>query len=131
MTQLDKSTARDETTTLQPKWNANGLITAIAVDQQTNEILMVAHMNEEALSETLAKGEAVYWSRSRKCLWHKGETSGHIQKIHDIHIDCDQDAIILRVDQLGGACHTGRRSCFYRRIVGDGVGQHELKFLDE
>ncbi|MEM6781561.1 MAG: phosphoribosyl-AMP cyclohydrolase [Pseudomonadota bacterium] len=110
----------DETTELHVKWNADGLIAAIAQDHETKEILMLAWMNEEALNNTLETGEAHYWSRSRQELWHKGATSGNIQKVHSILIDCDQDAVILMVDQSGsGACHTGRPSCFYRTINED------------
>lgn len=100
-----------------PKFDANGLLTAVAVDHASGEVLMVAHMNEEALRQTLALGEAVYWSRSRKQLWHKGKTSGHTQSIREILVDCDQDALVLRVDQAGpGCCHAGFRSCFSRRV---------------
>lgn len=107
----------DETTKLSPNFGKDGLIAAIAQDAATGEILMLAWMNEEAFEKTLQTGEAHYWSRSRGELWHKGATSGAIQKIHEIRIDCDQDALILKISQNGeGACHTGRRSCFYRRI---------------
>lgn len=100
-----------------PKFDANGLIAAMAVDHQTKEPLMLAYMNEESLKMTLALGEAVYYSRSRQEIWHKGATSGHVQKIKQILTDCDQDALILLVDQCGaGACHTGHRSCFYRSV---------------
>lgn len=100
-----------------PKFDADGLIPAMAMDATTREPLMLAYMNAESLRLTLEKGEAVYWSRSRKEIWHKGATSGHVQKVREIRTDCDQDAIILYVDQLGeGACHTGRSGCFYRRI---------------
>ena len=101
-----------------PKFDAAGLITAVAVDADDGTVLMVAYMNEEALRLTLSCGEAVYYSRSRKEIWHKGKTSGHIQQIVEILTDCDQDALVLRVRQLGaGACHTGYRSCFFRRIA--------------
>lgn len=107
----------DETLGFCPKFDANGLIPAMAIDAETREPLMLAYMNEESLKLTLEKQEAVYYSRSRQELWHKGATSGHIQKIHEIRTDCDQDALILYVTQLGaGACHTGRRSCFYRAV---------------
>ncbi len=100
-----------------PKFDANGLLTAVAVDHRSGEVLMVAHMNEEALRQTLVLGEVVYWSRSRSQLWHKGKTSGHTQKIHEILVDCDQDALVLRVEQVGpGCCHAGFRSCFSRRL---------------
>ncbi len=98
-------------------WNDDGLVAAIAQEAGTGDVLMLAWMSREALAETLARGEAVYWSRSRQRLWHKGETSGHFQKVHDIRLDCDGDAILLRVEQVGRvACHTGRHACFYRRL---------------
>ena len=100
-----------------PKFDDNGLITAVAQDADTGEVLMVAYMNEESLRLTLEKGEAVYWSRSRKVLWHKGGTSGHVQEVERILTDCDQDALVLKVRQKGpGCCHAGYRSCFYRRV---------------
>jgi phosphoribosyl-AMP cyclohydrolase len=94
---------------------AGGLITAIAVDDANGEVLMVAFMNEESFRKTLELGEAVYWSRSRSEIWHKGATSGHTQKVKSLYIDCDGDVVLMRVEQEGGACHTGRRSCFYRQ----------------
>lgn len=101
-----------------PKFDADGLIPAMAFDAATKEPLMLAYMNAESLKLTLELGEAVYWSRSRSEIWHKGKTSGHIQKIVEIRTDCDQDAIVLVVEQIGaGACHTGRDSCFYRKVV--------------
>ncbi len=107
----------DETGEFCPKFDPNGLIPAMAIDAHTREPLMLAWMNEEALLRTLQIGEAVYYSRSRKELWHKGATSGHTQTVLEIRTDCDQDALIMYVDQQGaGACHTGRRSCFYRTI---------------
>lgn len=112
-------TAQDETSDLRPKFNAEGLITAIAQDAETHEILMLAWMNEEALRATLKTGRGTYWSRSRGELWVKGETSGHVQDVVEVRIDCDQDAVLLKVRQQGGACHTGRPSCFYRRIDPD------------
>ncbi|MFK8019150.1 MAG: phosphoribosyl-AMP cyclohydrolase [Pseudomonadales bacterium] len=97
-------------------WNEQGLVAAIAQDAQSREILMMAWMNAEALEKTISTGRAVYWSRSRACLWHKGEESGHHQDVKEIRLDCDEDVIILLVEQHGGiACHTGRTSCFYRR----------------
>jgi phosphoribosyl-AMP cyclohydrolase len=100
-----------------------GLVVAIAQDARTREILMVAHMNEESLRRTLESGEVVYWSRTRG-LWHKGETSGHVQKLKNLYLDCDGDAILLEVEQLGGAaCHTGKRSCFFRKLEGEGAGR--------
>lgn len=98
-------------------WQENGLVPAIAQDAKTNRVLMVAWMNREALRLTLKKGEAVYWSRSRGKLWHKGEESGHIQKVREIRLDCDADVILLMIEQEGGiACHTGRESCFFTRL---------------
>ena len=103
---------------LDPKYDAAGLVTAVASDAATGELLMVAHMNAEALAATLATGEAQFWSRSRARLWRKGETSGHILRVREVRIDCDQDALWLKVDPAGPACHTGARSCFYRRVEG-------------
>jgi phosphoribosyl-AMP cyclohydrolase len=104
-------------------WNSDGLVPAIAQDANTGRILMMAWMNREALQLSAERGEAVYWSRSRSQLWHKGETSGHIQKLHEIRLDCDEDVVVLQVEQLGGiACHTGRESCFYR-VLKDGEWQ--------
>ena len=97
---------------------SGGLIAAIALDAESGEILMLAWMNEDAWNATLATGDAHYWSRSRQKLWHKGESSGNVQKVLGIRLDCDSDAVILEIRQIGeAACHTGRRSCFYRRIV--------------
>ena len=112
---------RDTGLSLNPKWDAQGLVTAVASDAASGELLMVAHMNAEALAATLATGEAHYWSRSRQALWHKGATSGHIQRIIEIRIDCDQDALWLKVEPAGPACHTGERSCFYRVVVPQGL----------
>lgn len=99
------------------KWNADGLVVAVAQEVGTNDVLMLAWMDREALAETIARGEAVYWSRSRRQLWHKGDTSGHFQKVHEIRLDCDGDAVLLKVEQVGRiACHTGRHSCFYRTL---------------
>jgi phosphoribosyl-AMP cyclohydrolase len=98
-------------------WNGEGLAPAVAQDDATGEVLMVAWMNREALERTVASGEAVYWSRSRKALWRKGESSGHFQKVREVRLDCDGDTILLRVESAGGvACHTGRRRCFFRRL---------------
>jgi len=108
---------QDETSDLRPKFNADGLIAAIAQDIDTHEVLMLAWMNEAALRATLETGRATYWSRSRGKIWIKGETSGHTQDVVEIRIDCDQDAVVMKVRQTGGACHTGRRSCFYRKIT--------------
>jgi len=111
--------------TTNPAWMAevvfddNGLIPAIAQDADNGQILMVAWMNREALAETAATGRAVYWSRSRQRLWRKGEESGHTQTVHDLRLDCDGDVILLKIHQVGGiACHTGRASCFFRRLEG-------------
>jgi len=114
---------------LAPKFNADGLITAVVQDSTSKEILMVAHMNAQALQKSIETGESHFWSRSRQELWHKGATSGEIQTIEDILIDCDQDAVILLVDVAGrGACHTGRRSCFYRVVsVDDKTVSLEMK----
>ena len=99
-------------------WNAEGLITAVAQDAASGRILMVAWMNREALAATVRTGEAVYWSRSRRRLWHKGEESGHVQKVREVRLDCDADAVLLQVNQVAGiACHTGRESCFFRKLV--------------
>ena len=105
----------------QVKWNNDGLVAAIAQDHQSQEVLMMAWMNAESLKLSAELGHAVYWSRSRQKLWHKGESSGHQQVIHEIRLDCDADAIVLQVEQMGGiACHTGRKSCFYRTLKPEG-----------
>jgi phosphoribosyl-AMP cyclohydrolase len=102
------------------KWDAAGLVPVIAQEQGTNDVLMLAWMNREALAETARSGRAVYWSRSRGRLWRKGEESGHVQQVHDIRLDCDRDVVLLKVTQLGHepsiACHTGRHSCFFERL---------------
>ncbi len=99
------------------RWGDDGLVPAIAQDAASGDILMVAWMNREALSRTVETGQAVYWSRSRQRLWHKGEASGHVQKVKEVRLDCDGDVILLKVEQVGGiACHTGRRSCFFQRL---------------
>lgn len=98
-------------------WSEDGLVPAIAQDAENGDILMVAWMNREALKQTVQLGEAVYWSRSRKKLWHKGEESGHTQKVREVRLDCDEDVVLLKIEQVGGiACHTGRRSCFFQRL---------------
>jgi phosphoribosyl-AMP cyclohydrolase len=98
-------------------WDKDGLIAAVAQDHASKRVLTVAWMNRQALEETAKKFEAVYWSRSRKRLWHKGEESGYVQKVRELRIDCDADAILLMVEQVGGiACHTGRESCFFRKL---------------
>jgi phosphoribosyl-AMP cyclohydrolase len=106
----------EEGTALTPKFDADGLVTAVATDAKSGDVLMVAHMNGEALAKTIATGEAWYFSRSRHALWKKGETSGHTQRVVEMRIDCDQDAVWIKVEQVAGACHTGRRSCFYRAV---------------
>lgn len=100
----------------------NGLITAIAQDHKTGEVLMVAFMDREALKKTIQTKRGYYFSRSRQKLWKKGESSGHEQIVHDILVDCDADAVLLKIEQIGGACHTGYRSCFYRTIEGEVIG---------
>jgi phosphoribosyl-AMP cyclohydrolase len=102
-------------------WNADGLITAIAQQHDSGEVLMLAWMNREALLETLTTGRVCYWSRSRQTLWRKGESSGHRQRLVEARLDCDGDAVLLRVDQQGPACHTGRPNCFYNAIRDDAV----------
>lgn len=102
-------------------WNADGLVPAVAQDATSGEVLMLAWMNRESLARTAETGEAVYWSRSRRSLWRKGETSGHLQRVVEIRLDCDADAIVLRVEQAGGiACHTGRRRCFFNLLEREG-----------
>lgn len=114
----------EEGAVLSPRFGADGLITCITTDAATGEILMVAHMNAQALARTIETGEAWYWSRSRGELWHKGATSGQIQTVKEMRVDCDQDALLLKVQVAGdgGCCHTGRRSCFYRRVETSGGG---------
>jgi phosphoribosyl-AMP cyclohydrolase len=119
----------EEGLTFRPKFDANGLVTCVATDAATSEVLMVAHMNEEAVRKTIASGEAWYYSRSRKSLWRKGETSGHVQRVVEMRMDCDQDAIWIRVEQVGAACHTGRHSCFYRKVEA-AEGGARLSFVD-
>ena len=98
-------------------WSEEGLVPAIAQDAESGDVLMVAWMNREALKQTAELGEAVYWSRSRRKLWHKGEESGHTQKVREIRLDCDEDVVLLKIEQVGGiACHTGRRSCFFQKL---------------
>ena len=123
---LPSKADQDETDQLRPKFNADGLLAAIAQDADTHEVLMLAWMNAEALKATLETGRATYWSRSRQALWVKGETSGHTQDVVEVLIDCDQDAVLMKVKQAGGACHTGRKSCFYRNVDGK-----TLRFLRE
>lgn len=115
--------------TFAPRFDANGLVTAVTIEADTNEVLMVAHMNAEAIAETLRSGHATYWSRSRSKLWKKGETSGELQELVELRADCDQDALVVVVRQTGhgAACHTGRKSCFYRRVE---MTEGEVKLSD-
>ena len=112
------ATDREEGSQFAPRFSADGLLTCVTVDARSGEVLMVAHMNAEALDKTLSSGIMHYWSRSRQSLWRKGDTSGQIQRLEELRVDCDQDALLARVSVGGdgGACHTGRRSCFYRRV---------------
>jgi phosphoribosyl-AMP cyclohydrolase len=121
----------EEGLTFAPKFDADGLITAVATDAKSGDVLMVAHMNADALRLTIESGEAWYYSRSRKALWKKGESSGHVQRVVELRVDCDQDAIWLKVEQAGpGACHTGRHSCFYRAVPLGKRGAVTLEFRD-
>lgn len=121
------NTARELGLNLDLKFDAAGLITAVAVDADTHEVLMVAFMNREALEKTLDTGKATYWSRSRNKFWIKGEESGHTQQVQDVLIDCDQDAVVVKVRQKGAACHNGYRTCFYRRVKA-GTPDNSLEF---
>ena len=116
------------------KWNKDGLVPVIAQEVGSNDVLMFAFMNRDALAATAARGEAVYWSRSRQRLWHKGEESGHFQQVHGIRMDCDNDVLLLEVTQLGHdpgiACHTGRHSCFYQRLEAGAWNAVEPVLLD-
>lgn len=123
------STELEEGAALTPKFDADGLVTCVATDFASGDVLMVAHMNDEALRKTIATGEGWYFSRSRNALWRKGETSGHTQRVVEIRLDCDQDAVWIRVEQTGAACHTSRRSCFYRKVEA-GEGGVALSFVD-
>ncbi|WP_447762591.1 phosphoribosyl-AMP cyclohydrolase [Sphingopyxis panaciterrae] len=118
---------RDTTDQFLPRFDAAGLVTAIVTEAATGTLLMVAHMNAEAIALTRATGQAHFWSRSRGALWRKGETSGNGLMLAEMRVDCDQDALLLRVTPAGPACHTGRRSCFYRRVEADG----RLTFLND
>jgi phosphoribosyl-AMP cyclohydrolase len=112
-----------------PQFGADGLITAVVTDVQSSDVLMVAHMNAQAVAKTIETGEAWYYSRSRRKLWKKGESSGHVQRVVELRVDCDQDALWLKVEQQGaGACHTGRRSCFYRAVPLGKTGTVTLEF---
>ena len=112
------------------KFDAHGLVTAIAQDADNGQVLMVAYMNAESLRLTLESGIMTYWSRSRKQLWKKGESSGHTQRVVEVRIDCDGDALLFRVRQEGGACHMGYRSCFYRKLDGDSLVVDDVKVFD-
>jgi phosphoribosyl-AMP cyclohydrolase len=116
---------------LTPKFDADGLVTCVATDASTGAVLMVAHMNAEAIQRTIETGQAWYYSRSRRALWKKGESSGHVQHVREMRVDCDQDAIWIKVEQHGeGACHTGRRTCFYRSVPLKRAGAVTLEFRD-
>jgi phosphoribosyl-AMP cyclohydrolase len=122
----------EEGAALTPKFDASGLVTAVVTDAASGDVLMVAHMNAEALAKTIETGEAWYFSRSRQRLWKKGEQSGHVQRVVELRVDCDQDAVWLKVEQAGeGACHTGRRSCFYRAVPLGQSGQDKLQFVED
>jgi phosphoribosyl-AMP cyclohydrolase len=122
----------EEGAALTPKFDTDGLVTCVATDSSTGDVLMVAHMNAEALAKTIATGEAWYFSRSRRALWRKGESSGHTQRVVEMRIDCDQDAVWIKVQQQLAACHTGRRSCFYRSVpLGQKGNAVKLEFHDE
>jgi len=127
---LPDSTAElEEGPALTPKFDAAGVVTCVTTDAASGEVLMVAHMNAEALAKTIASGEAWYYSRSRAVLWRKGEISGHTQRVVEMRVDCDQDAVWIKVEQVAGACHTGRRSCFYRAVpLGQKGGTVRLEF---
>ena len=120
---------REEGLSFSPKFDASGLVTCVTTDAASGEVLMVTHMNEEALRKTIASGEAWYFSRSRSALWRKGETSGQTQRVVEMRVDCDQDAVWIRVEQTGAACHTGRKSCFYRKVE-QASGGARLAFVD-
>jgi phosphoribosyl-AMP cyclohydrolase len=122
----------EESLILSPRYDADGLVTCVATDAASGEVLMVAHMNAEALRKTIASGEAWYYSRSRRAMWRKGESSGHTQRVLELRVDCDQDAVWIKVEQQGaGACHTGRRSCFYRAApLGQSGTAVTLEFRD-
>jgi phosphoribosyl-AMP cyclohydrolase len=128
---LSANSEIEEGLVLAPKFDADGLVTCIATDAGSGELLMVAHMNAEALKRTVETGEAWYFSRSRKTLWKKGESSGHTQRVVEMRVDCDQDAVWIKVEQRGaGACHTGRRSCFYRAVPLRQTGAITLEYRD-
>ncbi|MGJ5177016.1 phosphoribosyl-AMP cyclohydrolase [Bradyrhizobium oligotrophicum] len=125
------SVEREEGAAFLPKFDSAGLVTCVTTDAVSGEVLMVAHMNDEALRKTVATGEAWYFSRSRNALWRKGESSGQTQRVIEMRTDCDQDAVWLRVEQTGAACHTGRHSCFYRKVEqADQGGAARLVFVN-
>ena len=131
MSSSTETKEREEGLSFQPNFDASGLVTCVATDAATGVVLMVAHMNDEALRKTIATGEAWYFSRSRRALWRKGESSGHVQRVVEMRVDCDQDAVWIRVEQEGGgACHTGRRSCFYRAVPVGKSGAVTLEFRE-
>jgi len=103
------------------RWTADGLVPAIVQDSETDDVLMMAWMDEAAVRQTVTSGETHFYSRSRKSSWHKGGTSGHVQRVESIHVDCDADTLLIRAKQVGGACHEGYRSCFFRRLTDDGA----------
>ncbi len=129
---MSGDTDREEGLTFQPKFGADGLAMCVTVDARRGDVLMVAHMNAEALAATLRTGVVHYWSRSRGTLWRKGDTSGQTQSLVEMRVDCDQDAFValVQVGGDGGACHTGRRSCFYRRVEVDGA-ELRLAFVED
>lgn len=114
------SSARDTSDRFDPCFDANGLVTGVVVDAASGAVLMVGHLNAEAIAATQATGEVHFFSRSRQTLWRKGETSGHVLRLVDMHVDCDQDALLIRAMPMGPTCHTGATSCFYRRVDRDG-----------
>ncbi len=128
---LDSLSDPEEGVAFQPKFGPDGLATCVAIDARRGDVLMVAHMNEAALQATLATGVVHYWSRSRGALWRKGDTSGQTQRLVEMRVDCDQDAFLafVEVGGDGGTCHTGRRSCFYRRVEADDAGAR-LAFIE-
>ena len=129
MSLSSESNDREQGLKLQPKFDASGLVTCVATDAASGEVLMVAHMNAEALRKTIDSGDAWYFSRSRNALWRKGETSGHTQRVVEMRMDCDQDAVWIKVEQVGAACHTNRRSCFYRAVK-SGESGATLSFVE-
>jgi phosphoribosyl-AMP cyclohydrolase len=131
MTETPSKHAVEEGLAFAPRFDSDGLVTVVVTEVWTGDVLMVAHMNEQALRRSVETGEAWYWSRSRRALWKKGESSGHTQRITEMRVDCDQDAIWIKVEQEGpGACHTGRKSCFYRAVPLKQVGAITLEFQD-